>query len=142
MPPYATERRLAGSGPARGFSVPVEGPLQAGRTLDRYALFGEDPACRLVDGALYRVARLGDELVPFRITVAGSVVRPQVTVGFVGVDTPAVRRRLAEETRALLGLDGDLRAFARLAARDPGMCPHFLGHTWSSRTRAWAPAAS
>jgi DNA-3-methyladenine glycosylase II len=123
MPPHATEPRLAGSGPVHGFAVPVEGPLHAGRTLDRYALFGEDPACRLVDGTLYRAARLEDDLVPFRIAVAGSVVRSQVTVSFVGADTPAVRRRLTEETRSLLGLDGDLRGFARVAARDPALAP-------------------
>src|SRR5262245_16729568 len=119
MPAHATEPRPAGASPTRSFPVPVDGPLHAGRTLERYALFGEDPACRLVDGALYRLARLGDDLVPFRVTVGGTVVRPEVRVAFAGPDTPAVRRRLGGEARALLGLDGDLSAFGRLAARDP-----------------------
>jgi DNA-3-methyladenine glycosylase II len=101
----------------------VEGPLAAARTLERYAVHGEDPASRLVAGALHRVARLGPALVPYRIAAEGPVTAPRVRVAFAGPDTPEVRALLAAEARALLGLDADLAGFARVAARDPVLAP-------------------
>ena len=46
-------------------------PLDARQTLARYGRWGPDPASPYHDGTLYRVARLEERLVPFRLSVAG-----------------------------------------------------------------------
>jgi DNA-3-methyladenine glycosylase II len=77
----------------------------------RYRLWGDDPANVYRDGAFHRVARVGPTRVPFRLTAAGPLDRPVLTVAFAGADTPAVRAALTAEVRWLLGLDADLPAF-------------------------------
>jgi DNA-3-methyladenine glycosylase II len=98
-------------------------PLAFDLTLQRYRLWGVDPANLYQDGALYRVARLGDTRVPFRVTVAGAPDRPALTVAFTGADTPATRRGLTAEVGRLLGLEADLAGFYARAGGDGVLGP-------------------
>ena len=98
-------------------------PLAAALTLERYRLWGEDPATVYAEGVLYRVLRLGGRRIPFRLDVGGSVDRPRVTVRFEGPDDTPARAAIRDELRALLGLGWDLEGFYRHAAADPVLRP-------------------
>jgi DNA-3-methyladenine glycosylase II len=78
-----------------------------------------DPASPYRDGTLYRVAHVGERLVPFRLTVAGPPARPRATLAFAGPDGPAVRTALRREAAWLLGEGWDLPGFYAVAATDP-----------------------
>lgn len=98
-------------------------PLDGRLTLARYGRWGPDPASPYRDGVLYRVARVGDRLVPFRLVVAGAPGRPRATVAFPGPATAGVRSALRREAGQLLGEPWDLPRFYRGAAADPVLAP-------------------
>jgi DNA-3-methyladenine glycosylase II len=98
-------------------------PLDARQTLARYGRWGVDPASPYHDGTLYRVACLGDALVPFRLSVAGPPAGPRATLAFAGPDTRAVRQALRREAAQLLGETWDLAGFYAAAATDPVLGP-------------------
>jgi DNA-3-methyladenine glycosylase II len=98
-------------------------PLDARLTLARYGRWGLDPASPYLDGELYRVARLGDALVPFRLGVTGPVDRPRATLTFAGPAKPAVRTALRLEAAQLLGESWDVPGFCHTAAADPMLAP-------------------
>ena len=93
------------------------------QTLARYGRWGPDPASPYHDGTLYRVARVEEGLVPFRLSVSGPVARPRATVSFAGPDTPAVRRALRQHAARLLGEAWDLPGFYTAVAADPVLAP-------------------
>jgi DNA-3-methyladenine glycosylase II len=93
-------------------------PLDVDLTLARYGRWGVDPASPYQDGTLHRVARVGDRLVPFRLTVTGPPARPRATVAFAWPDAPAVRQALRREATHLLGEGWDLPGFYAAVA-DP-----------------------
>ncbi len=105
------------------FAFRPDPPLDFDLTLQRYRLWGADPANVYAAGAFYRVARAGDRRLPFRLTAAGPPSRPTVTVSFAGPDTPETRAALRVETRQVLGLDLDLSGFYTRAAGDPVLGP-------------------
>ena len=98
-------------------------PLDVSQTLARYGRWGPDPASPYHDGTLYRVARVEEGLVPFRLTVSGPVARPRATVSFAGPDTPAVRRALRQHAARLLGEAWDLPGFYAAVTADPVLAP-------------------
>jgi DNA-3-methyladenine glycosylase II len=98
-------------------------PLDVRQTLARYGRWGPDPASPYHDGTLYRVARVADGLVPFRLSVSGPVARPRATVSFAGPDTPAVRRALRQHAARLLGEAWDLPGFYAAVTADPVLAP-------------------
>jgi DNA-3-methyladenine glycosylase II len=98
-------------------------PLDAHQTLARYARWGFDPASPYRDGTLYRVGRLGERLVPFRLSVAGTPARPRATLAFAGPAAPAVRTALRREAALLLGEGWDLPSFYAAAAEDRVLAP-------------------
>ncbi len=98
-------------------------PLDVDLTLQRYRLWGPDPANVYQEAAFYRVARVAGTAVPYRLTPAGPPGRQRVTVTFAGADTGEHRRTLRAEVRRLLGLDADLAGFYALAVRDPVLAP-------------------
>jgi DNA-3-methyladenine glycosylase II len=98
-------------------------PLDFARTLERYRLWGMDPANVYADGAFHRVARIGERPVPFRLTTTGPSGRPTVRVEFTGPDTPATRAALRAEAGSLLGLGADLAGFYAHAAGDRVLAP-------------------
>ncbi len=98
-------------------------PLDFDLTLQRYRLWGIDPANVYEDGAFYRVARAGATRVPFKLLASGPADRPTVRVSFEAPDTPERRAAVRGEARRLLGLDADLRGFYVRAADDPVLAP-------------------
>lgn len=98
-------------------------PLDADLTLQRYRLWGLDPANVYRDGVFYRVAHANGTAVPFRLAAGGPPDRPAVTVTFAGADAPGRRAVVRAEVRRLLGLDADLAGFYAHAARDPILAP-------------------
>lgn len=94
-------------------------PLDFDLTLQRYHLWGVDPANVYHERALYRVARVNSAGVPFRLTAAGSPRQPRVTVTFLGADSPWTRAAVMGEARQLLGAGADLAGFYAQASRDP-----------------------
>jgi DNA-3-methyladenine glycosylase II len=102
-------------------------PLDGRLTLDRYGRWGPDPASPYREGTLYRVARLGARLVPYRISVAGPPGRPRATLVFQGPDGAAVRGALRREAARLLGEGWDLQRFYEVAALDPVLAPLVRG---------------
>ncbi len=97
-------------------SITVEGPLDVRRTLERYGLWGQDPATYLGDGILRRAIRVDG--VPQGYTLTWPAGRP---VSRLSVSTSGRGRVLdaaLEEVRRLCGLDFDLPAFYRAARAD------------------------
>jgi len=113
------QKMLSTSNGGARFSLRPDPPLDFDLTLQRYRLWGIDPANVYADGAFHRVARAGGSAVPFRLTASGSAERPAVTATFAGPDTPERRQAVRAETRRLLGLDADLGGFYARAAGDP-----------------------
>ncbi len=98
-------------------------PLDFDRTLERYRLWGVDPANVWHGGAFYRLARGAERLVPFRLEASGSPSRPTVRVTFAGADTTAIRATLRREAGRVLGLEWDLAGFYARAGADPVLAP-------------------
>jgi DNA-3-methyladenine glycosylase II len=103
-------------------------PLDVDQTLERHARWGVDPANVHADGAFFRVARVGRTAVVYRLETAGGSRRRELRVAFAGPDTPAARAALRHEVTRLCGLDFDLAAFYRQAARDPVLAPLVTRH--------------
>jgi DNA-3-methyladenine glycosylase II len=100
-----------------------DGPLDAGATLARYHLWGEDPANRLAGGALLRVLRLGPRLVPYEVHPRGTVDDARLDVRIPGARDAAVGEAVAAEVRCLFGFDFDLPGFYRMAKGDGALAP-------------------
>lgn len=100
-----------------------DGPLDAGATLARYHLWGEDPANRLAGGALLRVLRVGARLVPYEVRPSGGVDDVRLHVRIPGEREAAVGEAAAAEVRRLFGLDFDLPGFYRMAKADGALAP-------------------
>lgn len=105
------------------FAFRPPAPLDLDLTLQRYRLWGEDPASVYRDGGLYRVVRVEGALVPFRLTQTGSTARPRIAVAFAGPDTAPVRAAVRAAADRLLGADLDLAGFYAHAARDAALAP-------------------
>src|SRR5437763_16717748 len=95
-----------------------DGPLDAGATLARYHLWGEDPANRLVGGALLRVLRLGPRLLPYEAHPRGAVDDARLHVRIPGVSDAAVGEAAAAEVRRRFGPACELPVFYPLASGD------------------------
>ena len=115
QPPSRTGRALLAYRP--------QSPLDVDLTLARYGRWGVDPASPYRDGTLHRVARVGQRLVPFRLTVAGPPAQPRATLAFAGPDVATVRPALRREAAHLLGERWDLPGFYEAAAADPVLAP-------------------
>jgi DNA-3-methyladenine glycosylase II len=98
-------------------------PLDFDLTLQRYRLWGVDPANVYADGTFYRVARRDGVEVPFALTASGPAGRPTLTARFDGPETPERRAVVRAEVRCLLGLDAALDRFYARAADDSVLAP-------------------
>jgi DNA-3-methyladenine glycosylase II len=96
-----------------------DGPLDAGATLARYHLWGEDPTNRLVGGSLLRVLRWRDRLIPYAVRPCGPVDDARLDVRIPGAWGAGVGEAVAAEVRRVFGLDFDLPGFYRAAKTDP-----------------------
>src|SRR5687768_15474420 len=98
-----------------------DGPLNAGGTLARYHLWGEDPANR-VDGDLFRrVLKVDGRLLPYEVRCSGSVDDAHLHVSVPGGRGGAVEAAARSEVRRIFGLDFDLPGFYRMAKGDAAL---------------------
>lgn len=98
-----------------------DGPLDAGATLARYRLWGEDPANRIDGGGLHRVLRVADRLVPYEVRWRGPVDDTRLTVAAPGARGVSVEAALTAEVRRLFGFAFDLQGFYRMAKGEPAL---------------------
>jgi DNA-3-methyladenine glycosylase II len=97
----------------------VDGPLDAGATLARYRLWGEDPANRLAADGFRRVLRLEDRLLPYEVRWSGPVDAVTLAVRIPGARGARVAAAVAAEVGKIFGLGFDLPGFYRAAKADP-----------------------
>jgi DNA-3-methyladenine glycosylase II len=101
------------------FVLSPEGPLDAGATLSRYRIWGEDPVNRLGDGVFWRVLRLDGALHPYEVRWHGAVDEARLSVSVPTSRSARVREAVTHEVRRIFGLDADLPGFYRMAKADP-----------------------
>ena len=101
------------------FVLSAEGPLDAGATLSRYRIWGEDPVNRLGDdGVFRRVLRLDGALHPYEVRGQGAVDDARLAVSVPTGRSIRVRDAVTYEVRRIFGLDFDLPGFYRMAKAD------------------------
>lgn len=105
--------------PLNRFRLAPRGPLAFDLTLQRYRLWGEDPANLYRAGVFRRVAKADGRLIPYRLRGGGSVGHPRLEVALDRTTGPAGVAAVRREVRWLLGLDADLAGFYALAQDDP-----------------------
>lgn len=103
------------------FTVTVEGPLDAGKTLARYHLWGEDPATAIRTNSVCRVLRSGDRLFAYQVSWRGHPDEVQLEVTVPDVSDAAVVAAVRREVEQLFGLGADLLGFYALAKADPSL---------------------
>lgn len=103
------------------FTVTVDGPLDVGKTLARYHLWGEDPATAIRTNSVGRVLRSGDRLFAYQVTWRGHPDDVQLEVTVPGVSDVAVVAAVRREVGQLFGLDADLLGFYAMAKADPSL---------------------
>lgn len=100
------------------FVLSPEGPLDAGATLSRYRIWGEDPVNRLDGDVFRRVLRLEGALCPYEVSWRGTVDDVRLLVSVPSSRAPRVREAVTHEVRRIFGLDADLPGFYRMAKAD------------------------
>src|SRR3989449_2922838 len=98
-----------------------DGPLDAGGTLARYHLWGEDPANQIAGDVFRRVLRHGRRLLPYEVRWTGSVDDARIVIRIPGAGGAAVGAAAVAEVRRMLGLGFDLTGFYRMAKGDPAL---------------------
>ncbi len=95
-----------------------DGPLDAGGTLARYHLWGDDPANRVEGTVFRRVLKADGRLLPYEVQCSGSVDDAPLEVSVPGARGASVEAAARAEVRRTFGLDFDLPGFYRLAKGD------------------------
>src|SRR5262249_35888159 len=95
-----------------------EGPLDAGATLSRYRIWGEDPVNRVSGDVFRRLLRSNGRLVPYEVRWRGSVDDTRLVIRLLGNRAAGAAEAVVREVRQLFGLDYDLPGFYRLAKGD------------------------
>src|SRR6267142_3665801 len=100
-----------------------DGPLDAGGTLARYHLWGEDPTNLIAGDVFRRVLRHKGRLVPYEVRWSGPVDDTRIVIRVPGTNAAAIGAAATAEVRRILGLDFDLVGFYRMAKADPALAP-------------------
>jgi DNA-3-methyladenine glycosylase II len=98
-----------------------DGPLDAGGTLARYHLWGEDPVNRVEGDVFRRLLKVGDRLLPYEVRCAGPVDDAHLRICVPGARGAAVEAAVRAEVRRIFGLDFDLPGFYRMAKGDAAL---------------------
>jgi DNA-3-methyladenine glycosylase II len=98
-----------------------DGPLDAGATLARYRLWGEDPSNRLDGDVFRRVLRADGRLLPYEVRWHGPVDDARLVVSVPGARSARAVEAAAAEARRVFGLDFDLAGFYRFAKGEPAL---------------------
>jgi DNA-3-methyladenine glycosylase II len=104
-------------------ALAADGPLDAAATLARYHLWGEDPATRLDGDVVWRIARVGERLLPYVVRWSGGVDDARLTVTVPDAAGAEIERVVTTEVRRVFGLDFDLVGFYRMAKGDSALAP-------------------
>jgi 3-methyladenine DNA glycosylase/8-oxoguanine DNA glycosylase len=103
------------------FTVTADGPLEPGRTLARYHLWGEDPATPVGTNSVCRVLRAADRLHVYEVTWHGGPDHTRLEVAVHGADGDDILSAVRREVSQLFGLDADLPGFYAVAKADRGL---------------------
>lgn len=98
-----------------------DGPLDAGKTLARYHLLGEDPATPVGPGRLSRVHRAGDDLFGYEVRWRGGGDESVIEVEVPGVRAARILGAVRHEAEQIFGLAADLPGFYAMAKGDRGL---------------------
>jgi DNA-3-methyladenine glycosylase II len=98
-----------------------DGPLNAGGTLARYHLWGEDPANRVEGDVFRRVLKVDGRLLPYEVRCSGHVDDAHLQVSVPGGRGATVEAAARTEVRRIFGLDFDLPGFYRMAKGDAAL---------------------
>src|SRR3970282_2174842 len=99
--------------------IRVEGCLDVPRTLQRFHLFGEDPATRLSPGVFRRAVKVGGRWRGYEVRWRGSVDGVRLVVSMPGGSSAYVPEAAAAEVARICGVGLDVSGFYRVAAEDP-----------------------
>ena len=99
--------------------IRVEGFLDVPRTLQRFHLFGEDPANRLSPGVFRRAVKVAGRWRGYEVRWTGSVEGARLLVSTPGERSARVLEAAADEVARICGLELDLEGFYRVAEQDP-----------------------
>jgi DNA-3-methyladenine glycosylase II len=99
-----------------------DGPLDAGKTLARYHLWGEDPATPMGAGTVSRVHRAANELYGYEVRGRGGPDGAVLEIDLPGVRDPRVLAAVRREVEQLFGLAADLPRFYAMAKEDRALC--------------------
>jgi DNA-3-methyladenine glycosylase II len=99
--------------------IRVEGFLDVPRTLQRFHLWGEDPANRLSPGVFRRAVKVAGRWRGYEVRWSGTVEGVRLLVSTPGERSARVLEAAADEVAHLCGLELDLEGFYRVAAGDP-----------------------
>lgn len=101
----------------------VDGPLDAGATLARYHLWGEDPANRLAGPRFLRALRVDGRIWPYAVRWTGHVDDVRLAVHLPGTRSTRVGEAVVSEVRKVFGLDFDVPGFYRATKADAALGP-------------------
>ncbi len=96
-------------------------PLDAGKTLARYRLWGEDPATPMTARTVRRVLHADDGLHGYAVTWRGGPDEARLEIRVPGVRDPRVLGAVRREVERLFGLEADLPGFYAIAKADRGL---------------------
>lgn len=99
--------------------IRVKGFLDVPRTLQRFHLWGEDPANRLLPGVFRRAVRVAGRWRGYEVRWTGSVEGARLLVSTPGERSAHVLEAAADEVARICGLVLDLEGFYRVAEEDP-----------------------
>ena len=99
--------------------IRVDGCLDVPRTLQRFHLFGEDPANRLSPGVFSRAVKVAGRWRGYEVRWSGSVDGARLLVSTPGERSARVLEAAAAEAARICGLGLDVGGFYGVAQEDP-----------------------
>jgi DNA-3-methyladenine glycosylase II len=99
--------------------IRVEGFLDVPRTLQRFHLWGEDPANRLSPGVFRRAVKVGPRWRGYEVRWSGRVDRTRLLVSAPGERSARALEAAVAEVARICGLGVDVDGFYRVAGEDP-----------------------
>ena len=99
--------------------IRVEGCLDVPRTLQRFRLWGEDPANRLLPDVFRRAVKVAGRWHGYEVRWTGGVDRARLLVSTPATRSLRVLEAAADEVARVCGLGLDVDGFYRVAEEDP-----------------------
>jgi len=103
--------------------IRVHGCLDVPLTLERYRIWGEDPANRLAPGVFARAVKVAGRWHGYTVRWTGCLEEARLVVSTPGTRGPRGLEAAAVEVAKLCGLGLDVDGFYRVARADPVLAP-------------------